>query len=214
MAGKRTFYADDEETITKPGFNSRISEELKEQESAHGSISFIEGMGIRSIPILEKYSNQFRLFLHDKIEIYSAELGTQRSAFNNELNTVKKNFNEIITEPILPSFIYILTASLTGSILVNKRVLPIRFITPLLFGGAAFKYYMPKSFENASTRLLTIEEKNYPELHKQQIEFKNQYSQLKKDFNKSLGDSEIELQKNIHSTRESIIDFFSSNEKK
>ena len=80
MAPKRLFYEDDEVIITKPGFNVEISDDLKEQESSHGNISSIKGMGIRTAPVLEEYVNKTRLILHEKLSYYGAELGTQQSA--------------------------------------------------------------------------------------------------------------------------------------
>lgn len=213
MVSKRSFYADDEDVITKPGFNSKITEELKEKESAHGNISFIEGMGIRTVPILEKYSNKFRLFLHDKLQLYSAELDTQKTAASNEWNTVKAQYNQVIAEPVLPSLIYILTASLTGSILVNRRSLPVRFITPLVFGGVAFNYFMPKSYNNAQNKLIGLEKSNYPDVYKQQNELIDQFNEYKKQFNQSLQQGEIELQKNIHETKGYLCDLLSDEKK-
>lgn len=213
MVSKRSFYADDEDSITKPGFNSKITEELKEKESAHGNISFIQGMGIRTVPIFEKYSNKFRLFLHEKLQVYSAELETQKSAASNEWNMVKSEYSQVITEPVLPSLIYILTVSLTGSILVNRRSLPVRFITPLVFGGIAFNYFMPESYANAQRKLIGLEKDNYPEVYKQQNELIDQYKEYKKQFNQSLFQAETQLQKNIHEVNVYLSDLLSDDEK-
>lgn len=214
MSGKRSFYADDEETITTPGLNTQIPDELKSQESSHGNISFIEGMSIRTIPKFETQLNKLRVSLYDNLNIGTAELNTQLSAISNEFNIIKNEYNSIINEPILPNLIYILTASLTGSILVNRRLLPIRFITPVIFGGVAFNYFMPKSFNNAENKFINFEQKNYPDLYKQQLQFRENMESYKKQFKNELSDAELNLQKNIHISKNYISDLLSDEEKK
>lgn len=204
----RHFYADDETTVTKPGFNDKISDKLKEQEGPHGNISFIEGMGVRTVPILEKYSNRARLFLHDKLQIYLAELGTQTSALANEWQLLKGHVNSIITEPVLPGLIYILTASLTGSILVNRRSLPLRFITPLAFGGVAFKYALPQLYLNTKAKLEAAEKDNFPEVYQQQVELKQQAQQLSNQADAALEDANVQLQSFVHRAKAVIVDLF------
>lgn len=201
MAPKRSFYEDDKFVVSKPGFSAEIDSKLEEKESSHGNISFIHGMGIRTTPILEQYTNQARLFLHEKLSYYGAEVSTQISAFQNELHTLQQEVHSIIKEPVLPNLIYVLTATLTGSILVNRRALPLRFITPVVFGGAAFRYYMPNSFEQARLNYDHFEETNFPEVSKLRQELAVLGQGYKRAFNGFIDDANIELQRSVHTGR-------------
>ncbi|ODQ82696.1 hypothetical protein BABINDRAFT_29863 [Babjeviella inositovora NRRL Y-12698] len=147
MPDKRSFYADDDVSIPTPGYNSKISDSLKQKESLHDATE-VEGMIIRTVPVFERYANEARLYLHNKRELAAAEWGTQKSAFCNEVKSIKTHIDTTIVEPVLPSLIYILTTALSGSIMVNKSSLPVRFVAPLLFGTAAYKYFMPQSYAN------------------------------------------------------------------
>ncbi|KAK6197566.1 apolipo protein O-domain-containing protein [Scheffersomyces amazonensis] len=213
MAGKRTFYTDDELVITKPGTNVEISAELREKESAHGNISFIEGMGIRTTPYFEKYANQFRLYLHDKTSVAEAELNTQISAVNNEIQSITNEIQSFIKEPLLPNSIYILTLTLAGSILVNRRVFPLRLVTPILFGTASLSYYMPNTFKTITTRYETYEKETFPEFNtqKNQLIFDNYYK-FKQEFENQLDSANATLTDSVHSARVYIKDLISDDD--
>ncbi|KAI5968680.1 hypothetical protein CANMA_002116 [Candida margitis] len=167
----RKFYEDDELVINKPGTAEPITAKLQQQESTHGdNASIVNGMVIRTTPVLEKYSNQIREYLITKFNIFEAELETQKSASANEWRHVKSAFNSIVKEPVLPNGIYILTAGLTGSILARNRNIGLRFVTPLLFGGVATRYFMPVTFNNLSQKYNELEADNVPDLHIQHQE--------------------------------------------
>ncbi|KAK6463747.1 apolipo protein O-domain-containing protein [Scheffersomyces coipomensis] len=215
MAGsKRTFYADDELVITKPGTNSEITPELQEKESAHGNISFIQGMGVRTTPYLEKYANQFRLFIHDKVSIADAELNTQVSAFNNEVASIKSQIDSVIQEPLLPSLVYILTFTLTGSILVNRRALPLRFITPIIFGTSSLAYFMPNTFHTITSKYENYEKEHFQEFNyqKNQLIFENLRT-FKEEFQNSLDEANKIISSSVHDARSYITDLISDDDK-
>lgn len=209
MAPKRLFYEDDEVIITKPGLNVEISDDLKEQESSHGNISFIKGMGIRTAPVLEEYVNKTRLILHEKLSYYGAELGTQQSALCNEYRTIKNEVQSSIKEPVLPNLIYILTSSLTGSILVNRRSLPLRFITPVIFGGVAFNYFMPRSYNVVQEKFTTYEKENLPDAYKNQITLAEKYQDFKKGLFEGLDNTSTQIENSVHDARLYLADIFS-----
>lgn len=203
---KRTFYEDDQLIINKPGYNTEIQDTLKEQESAHGNISFIHGMGVRTTPYLEQYVNKFRLYLHDKLAVYEAELGTQKTAFINEVNSIARSIEATIKEPVLPGLIYILTATLTGSILVNRRSLPIRFITPLVFGAGATSYFMPSTYETISDKYSKYEKEQFPEFHQQKHELLvNNYEKFSREFNTRVHEANGQLKLGVHDARKKVL---------
>ncbi len=209
MAPKRLFYEDDDVIITKPGFNVEITDDLKEQESSHGNISFIKGMGIRTAPVLEEYVNKTRLVLHEKLSYYGAELGTQQSALCNEYRTIKNEVQSSIKEPVLPNLIYILTSSLTGSILVNKRSLPLRFITPVIFGGVAFNYFMPRSYNVVQEKFKNYEKENLPDVYRNQITFAEKCQDFKNGVFEGLDNTRNQIENSVHDARVYLVDIFS-----
>lgn len=199
--GRRSFYEDDELITTKPGYNAAITKDLREKESSHGNISFIEGMGVRTTPYLEKHFNTVRQFLHEKFSIASAELGTQKSALANEYAILKSKVNEVILEPIVPDCVNVIFPVLVASIVVNRRSLPLRFLATSMVFGVSVKYYMPRTYGAAKLKVILWEKENFPDVWQQQIEAKKSaedfaagtkvYSELLK----------LDLQRQIHGAR-------------
>lgn len=182
----RHFYEDDELIVNKPGTIDPITSKLKQQESIHGeNASIVDGMVIRTTPNLEKYSNKFRQFIISKFNVFEAELQTQKLAGFNEWQNLKSNFNSIVKEPVLPNAIYILTAGLTGSILVCNRNIAVRFVTPLVFGGVATQYFMPRTFDNLMNQYDEFEVENVPEVFARRQELLRQLRQWRHDANVS-----------------------------
>ena len=205
----RSFYENDERIVTKPGYNAEINEQLKEQEGSHGIVGFVNGMEVRTFPILEKYAHKARVVLHDNLSYYGAELSTQLSSVSNELRNLSDEIKSVIKEPVLPAGIFVLTSALTGSILVNRRMLPIRFFTPIVFGGVAYKYFMPHSYIATADKITAYEQLHFPELYEKHIELTNKVQSERKNINGQTEEAKAQLQNSIHNMREFLINFFS-----
>jgi organizing structure protein 2 len=206
---KRHFYEDDAFVVTKPGVNSEITSELEQKETNHGNISYVKGMTVRSTPYLEEYSNKLRLWLYDRLSVYEAELGTQKSSFCNEVKTVQNGINSTIADPVLPNLIYILTATLSGSVLVGRRGFVLRSLTPLAFGTAATAYFAPNTFNNITSNYEAWELQKFPEFNQQKHEIiiKN-YNYCKSTFNNSISTANAQLQSSIHDSRVKLAEIF------
>lgn len=197
----RSFYEDEELIITKPGFNTEINADLKEQESSHGNISFVEGMGVRSTPYLEKYTEKLRLALHENLSILSAELGTQKTAILNEYANLQNKVDEVIKEPVVPQLVNVVGPLLLTTILVSKRSLPVRFVATTLVGGLSVRYYMPKTYEAAKTKLIAFEKENLPEVQKQRLDIMKHLDVYKHDAEKFADRRQKDLQRQVHHAR-------------
>ncbi|KAG7195039.1 uncharacterized protein KQ657_004152 [Scheffersomyces spartinae] len=207
--GKRSFYEDDSDVISIPGLATAIPEDLKAKEGAHGEVSFVDGMTVRTSPYLEKYANEVRYYVHDKYTIIAAELATQRLALRQEWNSVTSFLNnDLIKDPLLPNSIYILTITLLGSIAARNRGLPLRFLTPAVFGTGAVAYYAPNTFNATKSHLCQLERENLPELYQQQQQLKSQWDALKDKGDRLSAQLEAELQNSVHQTRAFIKDLF------
>lgn len=196
----RKFYEDDEIVITKPGYNTAISDDLKEQESTH-EVKFVQGMAIRTTPILEKYLNSARVFLHENLVVIESELATQVSAARNEINSINDTIQSLLKEPVLPNLIYILTFTLSASILSARRSLPLRFLAPTTFGIGATSYFMPKTFQIATDQLADYERAQFPEIYKTQSQIIKELEVQTKKANKSINSLNSELANKIHDAR-------------
>ncbi|EMG49516.1 MIC26 MICOS subunit MIC26 [Candida maltosa Xu316] len=201
---KRQFYEDDEYILNKPGTTTPIPSQLEAAESIHGNATFIDGMVIRTTPILETYANKLRHYIHDKVSLWGAELNTQKSAFNNEFKNLSYEIDSLIQEPVLPGLIYILTIGLTGSILVRKRNLLVRFITPVLFGGVALNWFMPRTASGVAMKYDELESKNLPELHIQREIVQRSVEEFKKEADRSLEDAEKSVVQAVHDFRKLV----------
>lgn len=205
----RAFYEDDELITTKPGYNTEASAELKEQESSHGNISFVQGMGVRTAPFLESHFNALRLRLHDQVSVLSAELGTQQTALANEWRNLRSKAEGLIVDPVFENLPDIVLPALAGSILVSKRALPLRFIVPTLFGGVAFKYRMPESYNNIKSKALDWENETFPEVYKQQTELSAAIASYKGDAKKLTEEAKLDLQRQVHKARAYVAELLS-----
>lgn len=209
----RSFYEDDDNVVNTPGLDTKIPSKLQKEESLHGA-DIIRGMAVRTTPVLEKYANDIRHWVFDKYQVYGAELETQRSLLNNEWTSLKSEVNSLIADPVLPQGIYILTASLTGSILVNRKLLPVRFLTPLVVGLAATAYWMPNTFNNITAKLGHFEQQYAPQAYQEQQKFfKENLANLDDEFKRGLRYANGSLQMTIHDARLKVANAFGEEKK-
>lgn len=206
--GKRSFYEDEELVTTKPGFNAEINSELKEKESAHGNISFIDGMGVRTTPYLEQHFNALRLYVHDKLSVVGAELATQKSALNNEYNYLKSKVDEVVVDPVLPDIMNVVFPLLVTSVLVSRRSLPVRFAVSTFVAGASVKYYMPRTYEATKSKLLAWEQHNLPEVYNQQTELSATFADYIKEASKLSEQAHQDLLQQVHVARKWVQEVF------
>ncbi|GEQ71012.1 hypothetical protein JCM33374_g4693 [Metschnikowia sp. JCM 33374] len=205
MAPRRSFYEDDELVTTKPGINAEIQPELKQQESAHGNISFVDGMGVRTTPYLEKQANAFRHYVHDKASVLLAELGTQKTAVANEWANLQSKINDTILDPVFPGVVSFVFPILVTNVFVAKRALPLRFLASSLVAGVSLKYNMPLTYLASKGKLAAWEKENFPELHKQQGDLFQIAHVWVQDAKVLRDDAKLDLQKSVHDARIALI---------
>ncbi|OBA20974.1 hypothetical protein METBIDRAFT_42108 [Metschnikowia bicuspidata var. bicuspidata NRRL YB-4993] len=201
---RRSFYEDDEVVTTKPGVNTEIKPELKERESAHGNISFVDGMGVRTTPYLEKQANKFRHFVHEKTSVMIAELGTQKTAFCNEWQNLQTKLNETIVDPVFPGVLNFVFPILVTNVFVAKRALPLRFVASSLAAGLSLKYNMPLTYLASKGKLCAWEKDNLPELYEQQQELVSAANVWVKDARILRDQAKVDLEKLVHDARVAI----------
>lgn len=201
----RKFYEDDELVTTKPGINTAISAELEAKESGHGNVSYVDGMGIRTTPYLEKQANIFRLYVHEKATLISAELATQKTALANEWAILKAHVDATILDPVFPGVVNFLFPVLATNVFVARRALPLRFLASTIAAGVSLKYNMPLTYEASKSRLCVWERENFPELHKQKNELVESAEVWLKDAKVLREQTKVDLQKLVHDARLAVV---------
>lgn len=211
---KRNFYQDLETEEPLAGTNSTItSSQLSKQSINHDdtwSAGLVNGMTIRSSDFLESQLKSFRSFTISNLDYYFYEYQTLKSSLCNELHSVSNKYNQLVAEPVLPNSIYILVSTFSGSILVNRRSLPVRFITPVIFGTVAFSQFMPRSFKNARQFLWENEKSYCPEFAKFHINTLIGFQNAKVKYHETLNSGNQKLVDTVHEIRlwcKQLIDF-------
>lgn len=193
-----------------PGTNSKISKQLYEaetpQSSKHTEIDIVDGMTIRTSLALEHQLNSLRKWTISHLDTYFYEYKTAQSSLNNEVGHVKQQYKSIVVEPVLPNLIYILTGALTGSVVVRRRALPVRFLAPLAVGTALYGYLMPQSFLNTRQWVWQNEKEKVPEVAAQHLQALITIEETKKVTNEKLRDLNVSLVELIHNIRQYIND--------
>lgn len=201
----RSFYEDEKLIVTKPGVNKPISSQLEAKESTHGYTSFVEGMMVRSTPLLEKYSGQWRLFFNNRFAVIEAELGTHKTVILNKFANLKQTMDDVVKESVVPQLMNVAGPILFTSIVVSQRALPVRFATTTLVGGSCIKYYMPNTYVALKDRLAQVERDKFPEQKKKRLDFAKEIDYYRKDIIKFAHNYQEDLQRKIHSARQTLV---------
>ncbi|KAM9939706.1 hypothetical protein OXX80_000816 [Metschnikowia pulcherrima] len=202
---RRSFYEDDELVTTKPGMNAEIQPELREKESSHGNISFVDGMGVRTTPYLERHSNALREFIRNNTRVILAELGTQQTALRNEWSNLKAKIDETILDPIFPGIVSLLFPVLATNVFVARRALPVRFLASSVVFGVSLKYNMPLTYLAAKGKLLAWEKQSLPEFYQQRHELVTAANVWVDDARVLRAQAKADLQSSIHNARLALI---------
>lgn len=207
----RSFYGNEGELTTKPGVNTEISKELEKKEGAHGNVSFVEGMGVRTTPYLEKQFNSIRNYFHEKLNIAEAELQTQVSAASNEFNYYWARANGLIKDD-KSRFLDISMATVLAAALVGRRAAPLRWTIIPAALVVTFKYRMPNTYYELKENLLAWEKSNFPDAYKQQQEIAASSGDLVKELRRLSELAKLDLQASIHNTRKVLVESWNDDE--
>ncbi|WVN88389.1 uncharacterized protein L203_103596 [Cryptococcus depauperatus CBS 7841] len=105
-------------------------------------------------------------------EAVNGILGEAKSSVQNGVSrwisferSVEREVKSVLPhdEYLTPGIIYVLVASLSGSVLTRTRSLPVRFLAPPLFTLLAFPYFLPKTSHNIRGYFSKLEDKYFPE---------------------------------------------------
>lgn len=122
---------------------------------------------------------------------------------------IKLEYHSVVKDPVLPGLVYILTMALSGSILVRRRSLPVRFVVPSVIGMGAVNYYMPNTFDALVKKYDALEGDNFPELQKERYALVEKCKELKKQADEELVQANKSLEGGVHDLREAIKNIWS-----
>lgn len=177
------------------------------KELALTKTEIVNGVTVRTADNLEKIINKGRNWVAGK-----AEQGQQKAdnVFEKYLNAEKSVTSTIAEiksdeEDILPGGIYVLVSTLTGSILARNRNIALRGIAPVVFGVAAFRYFLPQTYENTGKLIWKFEQKA-PSLADTHVKTKQQVDGLVKDVTDAVDSGNQALENAVHSARKFVAD--------
>ncbi|KAH3672424.1 hypothetical protein WICMUC_004260 [Wickerhamomyces mucosus] len=216
----RSFYSNEEDPSisqiisNNDNIKSQIIQNQKDEEKPVAKSNskeiiskYVDGYQINSNNYLETQLNSYRSSIISKLNYIDAEYKNLKSASKNEFKSLTDNITSVYDpkDQFLPNFIYALTTTLSGSILVSKKSLPIRFLTPILFSIGSFKFFLPNTFNNSIQSIKNWENEELPQLLKFQKSIKSSISQFEQSIEKSGENLNQSLIETVHDIRTSFI---------
>lgn len=203
MAPSRSFYAEEKDIAFSQVPVEKASVPVEEDTIKK---EFVSGYEVDRSSFLEEHTKVLRGKLNTQLSIVTAEYNNLRSAAKNEWDNAINKITSVYDpeDKFLPNFNYALTIMLSGSILASKSSLPVRFITPVVFGTAAFKFFLPRTFANTCNAVMNYEANNYPDVLSFQRSIKDSLQQLEKQGCDLQRDANEQLVKLVHDVRVSL----------
>ncbi|QPG76720.1 hypothetical protein FOA43_004114 [Brettanomyces nanus] len=198
----RSFYSDQSSVNPLPVGEDVNSHQEKSESSSN--VIYVDGKVINTHPALETYSRETRTWISDKASSWTDIFNSYKARAAFQLAKADSQYHQIILEPLLPQSLYVITATLTGSILARRRSLSMRFISPILFGIVSFGLFMPKSSTNCSQLFINLEAERFPDLKKMQDEASTQVHHSFNSFTNEIKSLQPKLTEVVKNSREAV----------
>ncbi|TIB89207.1 hypothetical protein E3Q10_03342 [Wallemia mellicola] len=138
---------------------------------------------------------QSRLFLTDKFSTTTDCIASGRDKVlltpnYRRLSSITAQFNQIIdkNEQFSPNIFYIAVAGLGGSILARNSNFLFRLSLPPTIALATSYQLLPQSTNNVFSKIGSLEQSNFPELHQQRLELRNSINSSLQDTKNNFKD--------------------------
>ncbi|EDK43557.1 hypothetical protein PVL30_001712 [Lodderomyces elongisporus] len=163
----RRFYEDDVTAAHIPG--TVVAAPASEIASL-GENRIVDGISVRSTPTTEIFFKTIRFHAVGNWTRFNHWVNQKYTTFNDTERYVASTVSDLHykREDLLPNGIYVVIAILSGTIAARPRGILAKVAFPTIFGLAAFKYFLPKTFENTREFAWSLEQKNLPEVARQQ----------------------------------------------
>ncbi|ODQ67705.1 hypothetical protein NADFUDRAFT_48380 [Nadsonia fulvescens var. elongata DSM 6958] len=210
-APRKSIYDDDvSETVTPIAGTSiptsapvtNPTESVEDNNTSFIPTETIGGVHINTVPQLESYIKSAREWT---VKRFTSAEDKVDSTFEKYLSTEKKVTKTILDlkdpkEETLAGGVYVLVSTLSGSILARNRSFPIRFLTPLIFGIGAFRFFLPGTYANTG-KLIWRYEQEYPEIVQAHTTTKESIEKLVNNVEKSSEQVNEALENGVRQTR-------------
>lgn len=160
---KRNFYENEANVVPIPG---TVVPAGRTDLDRLNQAEIVDGVSVRSAKHVESAFRAARLSLTN---IYLSFLNYLDEGYTT-YNTTERNATQTLAslhdkrEDLFPNSIFVIIAAMLGLIVARPRGLIARATLPLIFGGAAFRYFLPQTFANTGLFAWKLEERNFPEV--------------------------------------------------
>lgn len=160
---KRNFYENEANVVPVPG---TVVAAGGADLNRLNLIEMVDGVSVRTTKNVEdafraarlSLANMYLCLLNYLDEGYTTYSTTERNATRTLAGLHDKR------EDLFPNSIYVIIAAMLGLIVARPRGIVVRATLPLLFGGAAFRYFLPQTFANTGLFAWKLEEKKFPKV--------------------------------------------------
>ncbi|KAG0688114.1 hypothetical protein C6P40_001408 [Pichia californica] len=221
----RSFYTDEETAYSVPGLPTvaqttdalpSASSAPSASASASNSSNTINKFGnyITTSSGLENFVSKIRKTTQEYYEIADEKFqyitGTGQAHFIMTIDRIYNFKGE--DEQLLPNGCSVLTATLLGSIVSRNHSFPIRFFTPIIFGGIALNFALPQTYKNVSDGFknigIKLENKYFPEFTKTRQDTCASISEISKSVENLQKESFDNLVNAVSYARKTVCDTF------
>ncbi|CAK9438457.1 uncharacterized protein LODBEIA_P26810 [Lodderomyces beijingensis] len=166
-SSSRRFYEDEANVVPRPG--TVVAAPASEIESL-GENKIIDGISVRSTKTTENFFKTARQHASVALTELNHWLNKQYTNFNDTERFVTTTVSDLHykREDILPNGIYVIIAILSGTVAARTRGVISKVCFPTIAGLAAFRYFLPVTFDNTRVFAWKLEQKNVPSFAKQQ----------------------------------------------
>lgn len=167
----------------------------------------VNGVTIRSTDTLEKYVAAGRTWLAEHVASAETSLNAYFDKYLSAEKTVSTTVADLKSadEDILPGAIYILVAALSGSVVARNRNVLVRAAAPLVFGTAAFAYFLPEAYANTG-KLVWKFEQRAPALAQAHIDTEKSVKDFAASVDTAVKDANSALESSVHTARKFVAD--------
>lgn len=165
----------------------------------------VDGVKVKTSELLEKNVNVARKWLSEQYKTVQDQLDGRLDKYLHAERRVSSTVADLKSEKedMLPGTIYVLISALSGSIFARRRNIAVRFSAPIVFGVAAFKYFLPLTFANTASFVWKMEQKS-PAIADTHVKVQSQIDSMTSQVFDVANQGENYLETGIHKVRQLI----------
>lgn len=164
----RRFYDDEKSVYPSPG---QVTEAAGTELEAIGPSKLVDGTSVRTSSALESAFRSGRLFFAQRVDDVRSLVDRSYAKYHKTERSITTTASSLHdrSEDLLPNSIYVVVAALSGNIAARQRGIFSKMVFPVVFGLAAFKYFLPHTFSNTAQFAWKLEQENLPHIAKRQL---------------------------------------------